>query len=242
VVIGAVNIAIPFALITWSERHVDSELAAILTGIAPLVAGVLAPIFIPEEPLRANSVLGLAIGFVGVVVLTGGTGGASTELAGAVALVAAATCYGVGAVYARRNVHGLDPMIPAVFQVTFAFLMTGAAAIALERPWEARPGLAAVFAVVWLGVLGTSLAYLAVFRLLKNWGATRTVAVAYVIPVVGIVLGVLFLSEPLDARIVAGTALIIAGIALVNGRRGRRVLFSRGAVPSARLPAGTPGK
>lgn len=242
VVIGAVNIAIPFALITWSEQRVDSELAAILTGIAPLVAGVLAPIFIPDEPLRANSVLGLAIGFVGVVVLTGGGGGTPADIAGALALVAAAACYGAGAVYARRNVHGLDPMIPAVFQVTFALAMTGVVAIALERPWEARPDGAGVFSIVWLGLLGTGLAYIAVFRLLKHWGATRTTAVAYVIPVVGIGLGYVFLGEPIDARIVVGTGLIIAGIALVNGRWGRRVLFSRGAAAPAGMPAGTPGQ
>jgi drug/metabolite transporter (DMT)-like permease len=242
VVIGAVNIAIPFALITWSERSVDSELAAILTGIAPLVAGVLAPIFIPDEPLRANSVLGLAIGFVGVIVLTGGGGGTPTDVAGALALVAAAVCYGAGAVYARRNVHGLDPMIPAVFQVTFALAMTGVIAMGLERPWDARPGMDGVFAIVWLGLLGTGLAYLAVFRLLKHWGATRTTAVAYVIPVVGIVLGAVFLSEPVDAHIVVGTGLVIAGIALVSGRWGRRVLFSRGAAAATGMPAGTPGK
>ena len=71
------------------------------------------------------------------------------------------------------------------------------------------------------------MAYLAVFRLFAHWGATRTTLVAYLIPVVGIVLGYLVLDEAVDARIIIGTALVIAGIGLVNSRFGRRQLFGR---------------
>jgi drug/metabolite transporter (DMT)-like permease len=239
---AAINIAIPFALITWAEKSVDSALAAILTAIVPLFAGVLAPIFIPDEPLRANAVAGLAIGFIGVVVLTGGAGGVPTDVASAAALVLSSLSYAAGAVYARRNVRGLDPMIPAVFQVTFALLMSAAVALALERPWDARPGPAAILSVAWLGVLGSGLAYLAVFRLLQRWGATRTTAVAYLIPVFGIALGYLVLGESIDARTIAGTALVLAGIGLVNGRLGRRILFARAASGHAGTPVGLPGK
>jgi drug/metabolite transporter (DMT)-like permease len=203
---------------------------------------VLAPIFIPDEPLRANAVLGLLVGFAGVVVLTGGIGGTATDAVSAAALVASSLAYAAGAIYARRNVRGLDPMIPAVFQVSFALVMTGVIALILERPWDARPGPAAVFSVVWLGILGSGLAYLAVFRLLARWGATRTTAVAYLIPVFGVALGYLVLSEPIDARTIAGTALVLAGIGLVSGRFGRRVLFSRGTPEPARAPVGLPGK
>ena len=76
-------------------------------------------------------------------------------------------------------------------------------------------------------ILGSGLAYLFVFRLFANWGATRTTLVAYLIPVVGIVLGYLVLAEPIDATIIVGTALVIAGIGLVNSRYGRRRLFGR---------------
>ena len=231
-VMGLINITIPFLLITWAEQRVESSLAAVLTSMVPLFTVVLAPLFIHDEPLRINAVAGLAIGFVGVVVLTSREmAGTGSSLLADLALVAAALSYGAGAVYARRNVRGLAPLVPAVFQVTFAFLVSGTMAVLLEHPWTARPDASAVFSMIWLGLLGSGAAYLAYFRLLSRWGATRTTLVAYVLPVVGIILGLLVLQEPLDGRIMVGTALVIAGIGLVNSHFGRRVVFGRAAAP-----------
>jgi drug/metabolite transporter (DMT)-like permease len=228
VVMASVSIAIPFVLITWAEQSVGSSLAAILTSPVPLFAIVLSAIFLVDEPMRVNGVAGLVVGFVGVIVITSrGLTGDGGSLAGDVALLGAALSYGVGAVYARRNVRGLRPMVPAVFQVTFACIMTGVLALAFEAPWTASPDGQALFAILWLGILGSGLAYLAVFRLLANWGATRTTMVSYVIPVIGIALGYVVLSEPIDARIVVGTGLVMAGIGIVNSRFGRRRVFGR---------------
>ena len=227
-VMAVVNIALPFLLITWAERNVESALAAVLTSIVPLFVAVLAPIFIHDEPMRTNGIVGLAVGFVGVLVLTSrGLSGTPSDVASDVALVGSSLSYAAGAVYSRRNVRGLPPMVPAVFQVTFAMLITGIVALLFEHPWDARPDLAGVGAIVWLGLLGSGAAYLAFFRLLGRWGATRTAAVAYLLPVVGIVLGFLVLHEPIDGRIILGTSLIIGGVALVNSRLSRQVLFAR---------------
>ena len=228
VVMAVVNIVIPFLLITWAEQTVDSSLAAILTSAVPLFAIVIAPLFLHDEPIRVNGVVGLGVGFVGVVVLTSNDlTVADADLTGELALLGAALAYAVGAVYSRRNMRGVPPMIPAVFQVTFAMLISGAIAIVLESPWNARPDGEAVFSILWLGILGSGFAYLAVFRLLSTWGATRTTLVAYVIPVVGIALGFLVLSEPIDGRVLIGTALVIGGVALVNSRYGKRRIFGR---------------
>ncbi len=134
------------------------------------------------------------------------------------ALIAAAASYAIGGVYARRNVRGLRPMIPALFQVAFALVMMSIPALLIERPWETGITLEALGAVVWLGLLGSGAAYLIFFRLLGRWGATRTSLVAYLLPIWGIMLGALVLSEPIDTRLLLGTALVIAGIALVNWR------------------------
>jgi drug/metabolite transporter (DMT)-like permease len=235
-VMACVNIVIPFALITWAERSVDSSIAAILTAAVPLFAIVIAPLILHDEPIRVNGVVGLAVGFAGVVVLTSRNLGASgSDITGEIALLGAALSYAVGAVYSRHNMRGVRPMIPAVFQVTFAMLIAGAIAIIFEHPWDARPDAQAVFSIAWLGLLGSGVAYLANFRLLAAWGATRTTLVAYVIPVVGIVLGFLVLNEPIDIRLLLGTGLVVGGVALVNSPYGRRRLFGR--MPPPRVEA-----
>ena len=233
VVMALVNIALPFTLITWAEQSVDSALAAILNSSVPLFVIVIAPLFLPEEPIRVNGVVGLAIGFIGVLLLVSpGLMSATGDLWGSLALLGSSLTYAIGNVYNRRNVRGLPPLIPAVFQVTFALVIVGAVAIVLERPWEtATPDLEAWFSVAWLGIFGSGLAYLVYFRLLGRWGATRTALVAYLLPVFGIILGFLVLAEPIDATLILGTALVIAGVALVNSPWGRRRLSS--GAPSA---------
>jgi len=235
-VMACVNIVIPFALITWAERSVDSSIAAILTAAVPLFAIVIAPLILHDEPIRVNGVVGLAVGFAGVVVLTSrNLGSTGSDITGEIALLGAALSYAVGAVYSRHNMRGVRPMIPAVFQVTFAMLIAGAIAIVFEHPWDARPDAQAVFSIAWLGLLGSGLAYLANFRLLAAWGATRTTLVAYVIPVVGIVLGFLVLAEPIDVRLLIGTGLVVGGVALVNSPYGRRRLFGRVPPPQVEV-------
>jgi drug/metabolite transporter (DMT)-like permease len=229
VVMATLNVALPFTLITWAEQSVDSALASVLNSTVPLFVLMIAPLFLPDEPIRVNGVVGLAVGFAGVVLIVSpgllGSGGA--DPIGALALLASSVTYAVGNVYNRRFVRGLKPLIPAMFQVTFALVITALLAVILERPWESvRPDAAAWFSLIWLGIFGSGLAYLLYFRLLGRWGATRTSLVAYVLPVVGIVLGSAVLQEPVGLELLGGTALIISGVALVNGRWGRRRLFA----------------
>jgi drug/metabolite transporter (DMT)-like permease len=235
VVMSVVNIVLPFALITTAERSVDSALAAVLNGAVPLFVIVLAALFLNDEPLTVNRLIGLGVGYLGVIVLVSRSLGASSStLTGELALVLSTVAYGAGAVYARRNVRGLRPMIPALFQVGFAFVIVAVIALFTERPWAVTWTPNALVAVVWLGVFGSGLAYLANFRLLARIGATRTSLVAYLLPIVGIISGALMFGEVVDVRIVIGTILIIAGVALVNSRFGQRQLFGRRPPSTAR--------
>ena len=220
-VMGLFSVALPFSLITWAEQHVDSSLAAVLTGAVPIFTIPIAALVLADERVTANRLVGVLVGLVGVAVVVGLdpaslTGGA---LLPELALIGAAASYAVGGVYARRMVHGLRPMIPALFQVAFALVIVAIPALLLETPWEASYPVEALLAVAWLGLLGSGLAYLVFFRLLGRWGATRTTLVAYLLPIWGIVLGALVLSEPIDVRLILGTALVIGGIGLVNRRR-----------------------
>jgi drug/metabolite transporter (DMT)-like permease len=245
IVMACVNIVIPFALITTAERSVDSNLAAIINGSVPLFVIFFAALFLHDEPLTVNRLGGLVIGYLGVIILVSKSllgGSTQSSVTAELALVGSAIAYGAGAVYARRNVRGLRPMIPALFQVGFACVIVAVIAFATEQPfdgWTASnsasivPGVPnAILAVVWLGLLGSGFAYLANFRLLSRIGATRTSLVAYLLPVVGIISGALMFNEQVDGRLIAGTILILAGVALVNSHRGQRRLFGRTPPPA----------
>ena len=228
-VLGAFSVAVPFTLITWAERSVDSTIAATITAAVPLFVIGIAAFALRDEPITTNRLVGVAVGLVGVALLVGFDPAALSQgsLAAELALVGATASYAVGGVYARRMVHGLRPMIPALFQVAFAFVYVTVLAFIFERPLEAPMTTETVFAVAWLGILGSGLAYLIFFRLLGRWGATRTSMVAYLLPVFGLVLGAAVLHEAVDARLIVGTALVIGGIAVVNSRFGSRPLHGR---------------
>jgi drug/metabolite transporter (DMT)-like permease len=236
-VMGTVNIAIPFALITFAENipEIDSSLASVINSAVPLVVIVVAAIFLKGETITVNRVVGLIVGFVGVAVLVGldVTNLSSSNAVGELALLGATIAYAVGNVYAKAHVHGLRPMIPAVFQVFFGLLITSVLAFATEHPLDVAWTPDSILAVVWLGLFGSGLAYLSYFRILQRWGATRTSLVAYLLPVYGIALGALVRNEAIAASTLIGAGLIVAGIALVNARFGTRPIFRPREVPIA---------
>lgn len=235
VVMAVVNIVLPFALITTAERSVDSALAAILNGAVPLFVIVIAALFLHDEPITVNRLVGLAVGYAGVIVLVSrslGGGLSGSSVLGELALLGSTALYGAGAVYARRNVRELRPMIPALFQVGFAFVIVSVIAVLFEQPFAVEWTFDALGAVVWLGILGSGVAYLVNFRLLARIGATRTSLVAYLLPVVGIIAGAIVFQETVDARVILGTAFVIGGVALVNSRFGQRRVFGRTPPPA----------
>src|SRR4051794_1831107 len=230
-VMGTINIAIPFGLITYAESlpAIDSSLASVINSAVPLFVIVIAAIFLKGETITVNRLVGLAVGFVGVAILVGFdlTDLGSSSAIGELALVGATISYAFGNVYAKAHVHGLRPMVPALFQVFFGLLVTGTLAFLTEHPLAVVPAPEAILAVVWLGLLGSGVAYLSYFRILQHWGATRTSMVAYLLPVYGIVLGAVVRHEEVAVTTIIGTVLVIGGIALVNSRYGTRPLFAQ---------------
>lgn len=230
-VMAVVNIVIPFTLITTAERSVPSAIAAIINGAVPLVVILLAALVLNDEPITLGRLIGLLVGYAGVIVIVSPGLATSTgsEISGELALVGSTISYGVGAVYARRTMRGLRPMIPAVFQVGFAFVIVSALALVNERPFAVAWNGDALVAVAWLGVFGSGAAYLLNFRLLARVGATRTSILAYFLPVIGIISGAIMFNEHIEPTVLFGTAMVLAGIALVNGKYLERRLYGRGA-------------
>lgn len=234
-VMAIVNIVIPFTLITWAEQQVNSNLAAIINGAVPLFVVVIAARFLPDEPLTVNRLAGIVVGYVGVVVLVAPglvSGQATGSLSGELALVGSTLAYAVGAVYARANMRRVPPLVPALFQVAFAFVIVSALALATEQPFAQSWPAETIFAVAWLGLFGSAVAYILMFRLLARIGAGGTSVLAYLLPIVGIVSGFFVRGEAIDITLAVGTALILGGIGLASSKLGQRRLFGRTPPPA----------
>src|SRR6188472_3898023 len=136
-VMSVINIVLPFFLITWGESRpsMDSALAAILNATVPLFVLVIAPMFLPDEKITLPRVVGLALGFIGVVVLFAPSlvDLSDNDFLAEAALLGSSVSYAFGNIYARRNVRGLRPMIPALFQVSFALLISAGLALVFEQ-------------------------------------------------------------------------------------------------------------
>ena len=214
--------ALPFVLISWSETQIDSAMAAILNGTVPLFTIVIAHFWLQDEKITAQRLAGLIVGFIGVLVLVTRDLGPSFRLlgtmAGQLAMLAAAASYAFAATFTRRNLHDQPALIQAFMVVLFADALLWIIAPITEAPFQ-LPSLPITWlALLWLGLLGSCVAYLLFFFLINTWGPTRASLVTYTFPVVGLILGVIFLNEAIDGRLIFGTALIVAGIGVVNIR------------------------
>ena len=243
-VVAMLGMVIPFSLITWGERTIDSALAAILNATVPLFVIVLAAIALRDEPITVNRLVGLLIGFAGVVLLMSPdlAAGSRADVGGQLALIASSVSYAAGNVYARRFVRNVRPLSIAFLELSFALVAALALVFIFERPFELAVDGSSLVAVGWLGFFGSGLAFVAFFRLLARWGSTRSSLVAYVLPVVGIVLGVVFLHEAVGPVVLIGTGLVIGGIALTNAAFGQRRLLGRAPVAAEADGADRPAR
>ena len=214
-IVGATNSAIPFTLIAAAELELTASLAAILNSTTALFVAVVAAVWIGES-LTVKKVVGLLLGFAGVVVLVGWD---PVPLNGAVllavgAMLAASLSYAVGGVYVKRTFAGVSPLAMTIGQqgAAAAILLPLAAA---SLPREAPP-LPTTLSALALALLCTAVAYLLYFRLIENVGPTKTLAVTFLIPVFGLLFGVVLLDEPVGLGTLVGFAIISYGVALVT--------------------------
>jgi drug/metabolite transporter (DMT)-like permease len=217
-VMGALNNAIPFSLISWSQLRIDSGLAAILNATTPIFTVLLAHL-VGDERLTARRASGVLLGFLGVAVLIGSAALAHfdpTDLA-EVAILAAACSYAFAGLWGRRF-RALPVEVAASGMLMGSTAILLPSAMILEHPWTAQPRLDSLAAIAVLGVIGTAVAYLLYFRLLARVGPTNLLLVTFLLPVVALALGAGFLGEQIRAAELFGLLLIMAGLAAIDGR------------------------
>jgi drug/metabolite transporter (DMT)-like permease len=212
--IGTLNAAIPFSLIAASEIHLTASLAAILNSTTVLV--VVAAVW-ADEALTPRKMVGVVLGIFGVVVLVGWD---PIALSGVVllsvgAMLAASLSYGLAVVYIKRTFKGLPPIAMAIGQLTGATTLLLPLAI-VSLP-EERPAAAVTLSVLGLALLSTAVAYLLYFRLIENVGPTSTATVTLLVPVFGLLFGVVLLDEPFGLGTLVGLGIILSSVVLVTG-------------------------
>lgn len=221
--LGIINLALPLVLVAWSEsgiNGVDSGVAAVLNSTTPLFTVVLTTVFLKQERASAGTILGLLIGFAGVVLLfsphlTNSWGGLLPPLA----IIAATLCYAVATAYTHKTLMGYHPVAIAFGQVFTADLLLWLIVLLNGGVQIPTINWTVITSLLWLGILGSGIAYILFFSILREWGATRATLVTYVIPVIGILVGVIFLEEKVDWRLIVGGILILSGVASVNTQK-----------------------
>lgn len=220
--LGVLNSALPFSLFAYATLSITAGETAVLNGSTPLFAGIIAYFWLKDR-LSAARIAGLLIGFGGVVILVWdrtsfGDGG---NLWAPLAALGASLSYGIAANYTKLRLQDVPPLVSATGSMVAAALILAPLAVAW---WPAvNPSLLSWLFVLVLGFVSTAFAYILYFRLISRVGPAKTVTVTYLIPLFGMLWGVIFLGESITLSMAAATAVILLGTTLANGRWGRRL-------------------
>lgn len=223
-VVSLLLCVIPFLLFAWAQQDISSGLASIYNATTPLMTMLISLIALRTERPTRDRTVGIAVGFLGVLIVLGpwnGLGG-GTALA-QLACLGATASYGAAFVYLRRFVSplGLAAIPVATVQVGLGAVVMLALAPAIAMT-PVSLSLPVVLAVLALGALGTGLAYVWNTSIVGAWGATNASTVTYLTPVVGVVLGVIVLAEQISWNEPVGAAVVVLGIAITQGRLQRK--------------------
>jgi drug/metabolite transporter (DMT)-like permease len=215
-VLGLVNAAVPFTLIAWGEKHIDSGIAAIANATVPLFVVLLAIRFRPSERATGSRLVGILLGLVGVAVLSGAQAeGGWWAVAGTLAVVVASLAYATGSLYGMaRTGDTSGPVLATASMIGGALILLPFAVAQLP---DELPGWKALASVAALSVAGTAVAQLVLFRMLRLHGSARTSLVTYLLPPTALLYGALLLDEPVTVSAITGLVLILPGVAIGSG-------------------------
>lgn len=229
-VMGLLNNVIPFSLIVWGQTHIASGLASVLNATTPLFGVIVVGLLLVDERATAMKLVGVAVGFLGVVMMIGIPSLDSVKqgtILAQIAILGAALSYAFASVFGRRfKAMGLKPIIIAAGQVTGSTALLAPVAFYVDGPLAllgpGSPSIMVWASILTLAVFSTALAYILYFKILASSGATNILLVTLLVPVSAIFLGLLFLNETLQWVNLAGMALIAIGLSAIDGRLWKR--------------------
>lgn len=220
--IALIQSTIPFTLFAAGEQYVSSSIGAIINGTAPLFTVVIAHFATHDDRMSKSKISGTIIGFFGlfILILPSLFIGKSSAI-GILALTIAAIFYSISFVYIRKNidVNKFPPLTLPTAQLFFSFLYLLPTALIFEQPFSAMQlaSTAAIASILSLGILGTGLAFMTYYKLVKSANATYISMVNYMTPVIGVFLGMMILNEELTWNSYLGCTMILSGVMIANG-------------------------
>ena len=221
--LGFLNSSLPFVLIAWGETRISSGMASILNATTPIFMVAVAHWGTEDEKLSPGKAVGIALGILGVIVLVGPSafGGGGTVW-GEVAVIVASCSYAFGGVYSRRF-KDLSALQAATGQMTGATILLIPLSLLLDKPWTlAVPQLNIWAAWLAIALVNTALAYVVYYRMVARVGVTFISLVTFLIPVIALFLGAVFLGESVTLQALAGMAIIALGLGAADERQLRR--------------------
>jgi drug/metabolite transporter (DMT)-like permease len=214
-----------YGVVYWCEQYVPSGLAAVIFATFPLFVTLFAHLALPAERMKPRASVGILLGFCGAAVIYSedfsALGGAKVALASGV-MLASPLVSALATVAVKRWGKGVHPLSLSAVPMGFASLAMGAVALATERHSPVSFDAASLGALLYLALLGSAVSFSLWYWLLSHAAATRVSLISYLNPMVAVSVGILFLREPITGRILAGSALVVAGVALAVHSRSSR--------------------
>ncbi|MFM7679580.1 MAG: DMT family transporter [Roseiflexaceae bacterium] len=215
--VGMFGLVIPFLLISWGQRLIPSSTTAILGATTPLFTALINIFTRNDDKITVERVVGLTIGFVGVLIAIGITTVSNGSWAGELCVLGAAVCYAISALYSRRVFSGMAPIVPSTGQMLASTSLLIPIALVWDGIPTAWPSTTSIVALVILAVVCTAVAYIMYYHLISSIGATKSSMVSYLIAPFGVVYGFVFLQEAITSNALIGLVIIIAGIVIAGG-------------------------
>jgi len=221
--IGMINLVIPFFLIAYGVQRVQSNLAAILMASTPLSATVLAHLFTKNEKINLIKILGVLVGFSGIVFLFSDNILINeNNFTYALLILVGSTFYVIGGLLTLKVSDKKNENVTASILIWGTLFLIPITAFT-EKPWNLNPSTDSTISLVYLGVVATGLAWLLRFKILKTNGLVFQAQVAYLIPIFGIILGYIFLKELITPKVLISVVAVIIGIYLVKKSNSKKI-------------------
>ena len=223
-IIGFINLVVPFFLISYGVKSVQSNLAAILMSTTPLSSTILGHYYTKNEKFNLTKTIGILIGFAGIVYLFSDNLLINeSNFFSAILILVGSTCYVIGGVLTLKikqkkneNVTGSILIWAVIILIPLSFF--------IEKPWTYNPSIQSTISVIYLGLVSTGIAWLLRFKILVDNGLIFQSQVSYLIPIFGTILSYIFLKELITVKVLISLIAVVIGIYFVRRAGGKKII------------------